>query len=108
MAHGSKRGFLSSLFGKRKQTEQEDAAELESRHRLDVRIQQILAERIEVPEVLIKENHAALLTREVEAEPEVELFPISASVLRSRKAPVPDTFRPSGVEVVRSYATNER
>ncbi len=109
MAHDGKRGFFSSLFGKRKQTEQEDTAELESRHRLDERIQQILAERVETPERrIIEENRATLLTRVEEPEPEAELFPISASVLSSRKVPVHAAFGSSSLDVVRSYATNER
>lgn len=109
MAHNGKRGFLSSLFGKRKQTEQEETAELESRHRLDERIQQILAERVETPERrIIEESRPALVTRVEEPESEVELFPISASVLNSRKAPVHVTFGPSSLDVVRSYATSQR
>jgi hypothetical protein len=109
MAHNGKRGFLSSLFGKRKQTEQEETADLESRHRLDERIQQILAERVETPErPIIEETRAALMIQKQEVEPEVELFPISASVLNSRKAPVHVAFGPSSLDVVRSYATSER
>jgi hypothetical protein len=109
MAHDSKQGFLSSLFGNKKQKELEEAAELEeSRHRLEERIRQILAEKVEVPELITKENHAALLTREEEPEPEIELLPISASVLSRRKVPLPASFVDSSFEVVRSYAANER
>ena len=97
------------MFGNRKQKEREETAELESRHRLEERIQQVLAERVEVPELLMtEENHAALMTQEEEAESEVELLPISASVLSIRKAPVPAAFLPSSFEVPRSYAANER
>ena len=106
MAHDSKRGFFSSLFGNRKQTEQEETAEQESRHRLEERIQQILAERVDVPQLV--ESHPVLLTREEEAEPEVELLPISASVIPIRKAPVQDSFLLSSFEVPRSYAANGR
>ena len=42
MAHISKRGFFSSLFGNKKQKEDQQTAELESRHRLEERIQQVL------------------------------------------------------------------
>ena len=108
MAHDRKRGFLSSLFGKRKQKEEEETAELESRHRLEERIQQVLAERAAVPELLIEENHVALMSKEEEAEPEVELLPISASVISHRKAPVPAVFLLSSIEDVRPYAANQR
>jgi hypothetical protein len=113
MAHDSKRGFFSSLFGNRKQKEQEETAELESRHRLEERIQQILAERVVVPEVVVQENHAAalaaaLMTQEEEVEPEVELLPISASVLSRRKAPVSADFLLSSLDVQGSYAANQR
>jgi len=105
MAHDRKRGFFSSLFGNRKQKEQEETAELESRHRLEERIQEILAERVEVPELLMEQNHA-LLTEE--AESEVELLPISASVLSGRKASVSAAFLVSSFEAPRSYAAIER
>jgi hypothetical protein len=110
MAHDSKRGFFSSLFGNRKLKEQEEMAELESKHRLEERIQQILAERVAVPEVIIQEKRAAaaLMTQEVEAEPEVELLPISASVLSRRKAPVSADFLLSSLDVQGSYAANQR
>ena len=107
MAHDSKRGFLSSLFGNRKQKEHEETAELESRHRLEERIQQVLAERVEVPELLMTAE-AALMPQEEEAESEVHLLPISASVLSIRKAPVAAAFLPSSFDVSRSYAANQR
>ncbi len=108
MAHDGKRGFFSSLFGNRKQKEQEETAELESKHRLEERIQQILTERVAVPEVIIQEKHVALMTQEVEVEPEVELLPISASVLSRRKAPVSADFLLSSLDVQGSYAANQR
>jgi hypothetical protein len=109
MAHDSKRGFFSSLFGSRKQKEQEETAELESRYRLEERIQQILAERVvEAPKVIVEQKQVALVKREEEAEPEVELLPISASVLPVRRAPVQPAFVLSAFEVPRSYASNER
>jgi hypothetical protein len=112
MAHDGKRGFFSSLFGNRKRKEQEETAELESKHRLEERIQQILAERVAVPEVRVQENHVALMTQlvtqEEEPEPEVELLPISASVLSRRKAPVSADFLLSSLDVQGSYAANQR
>jgi len=104
MAHDSKQGFLSSLFG-RKRKGSDEAAELESKHRLDERIRQALAERIEVPDLRIEGDHAALLTQEKGAE--VELLPISANGLDRRRAPVPVALLPSSVEVVRSYTANQ-
>src|ERR1700739_4525822 len=106
MAHDSKRGFFSSLFGNRKQKEQDEAAELELKRKLEERIQQILAERVEVPK--LEENQPFLLTRAEKTEPEVELLPISASVLPIRKPPVQGAFLVSSFEVPRSYAANER
>ena len=111
MAHISKRGFFSSLFGNKKQKEDQQTADLESRHRLEERIQQVLAERAVVRELLIEEKNeknAALMMREEEPEPEVELFPISASVLPIRKAPVQSAFVLPAFEVPRSYASNRR
>jgi hypothetical protein len=108
MAHNGKRGFFSSLFGKKKQNEDEGSSELDSRQRLEERIQQILAERVKVPEPLIKENPAALMIREEEAEPEIELLPISASVLSSRKERVPVSFLASTLDIVQSHAANAR
>lgn len=109
MAHDSKRGFLSSLFGKRKQTEDEETAQLESKHRLEERIRQVLAERAAVPELrIIEEKHAALMTQEEEAEAPVELLPISASVIPIRKAPAQAAFVLAAFESPRSYAANER
>src|SRR5205814_6123293 len=114
MANISKRSFFSSLFGNKKHKEDEEAAELESRHRLEERIQQVLAERGVVHDLLMEEKKAALIMRDPEPEPEpeteaeVELFPISASALRARKAPVGDPFFPTNVQEVRAYAANER
>ena len=106
MAKNSKRGFLSSLFENNKQKEEQETAELESRHRLEERIQQILAEKVEVPQLFVEENQTALVIQEAEPEPEVKLLPISASAL-SRKAPVAD-FLLSSFEVPRRYAATER
>jgi hypothetical protein len=111
MTNDRKRGFLSSLFGSRKPKEDEDTVELESKHRLEERIQQILAEKaaeqVVVPElVMTKENQAAMILKEEETEAEVELLPISASV-GVRKAP-PSSFLLSPSEALRSYAANER
>ncbi len=52
MAHDSKRGFLSSLFGRKKQAEDEEIALLESRHKLEERIRQVLAELSKSPRSL--------------------------------------------------------
>lgn len=109
MANDRKQGFLSSLFGKRKQTEQEETADLESKQRLEARIQQILAEKAAVPELrVIEENHAGPMPQEEEAEIPVELLPISASVIPIRKAPAQPAFVLSAFEVPRSYASNQR
>ena len=110
MAHNGKRGFFSSLFGKRKQTEGEATAELESRQRLEARIEQILAERVAVPELhLMEENQdAAISPQQEEPEIPVELLPISASVINRRKAPVPAVFLLSTVDESQSYASNAR
>ena len=109
MANDSKRGFFSSLFGNRKLKEQEEMAELESKHRLEERIQQILAERVEIPKLtFVEEKQVSLMKREEEAEPEVELLPISASVLSRRKAPVSADFLLSSLDVQGSYAANQR
>jgi hypothetical protein len=109
MANDRKRGFLSSLFGSRKPKEDEDIAELESKHRLEERIQQMLAEKAAVPELLkTEEKPAALALKEEEAEIEVELLPISASVVSVRKVPVPSSFLLTPAEALRSYASNER
>ena len=110
MANDKKQGFLSSLFGKKRQTEDEMMAELESKQRLEARIQEILAERTQTPiPAVAQENFVAAEAAQPEQEPEVpvELFPISASVTR-RKAPVPSVFLLSNVEEVPSYASNER
>ncbi|MGA9586045.1 MAG: hypothetical protein WBQ95_12000 [Terracidiphilus sp.] len=82
---------------------------MESRHRLEERIQQILAEKVAVvPKLTVEENQTALMIPEPEAEPEIELLPISASVLSRRKVPVPAAFIAPVVEVGRSYATSGR
>ena len=108
MAHISKRGFFSSLFGSKKQKEDQQTADLESKHRLEERIQHFLAERAVVHELLIEERNAASMMREEESEPEVELFPISASVRPIRKAPVQSAFVLAAFEAPRSYASNQR
>jgi hypothetical protein len=109
MAHHNKQGFLSSLFGKKKQKEEEEAANLELRHRIEERIQQVLAESIEIPKVLmLEEKRAELTIPEAEVEAPVDLFPISASVISSRKAPAQSDFLLSSFKVPRSYAANER
>jgi hypothetical protein len=110
MAHNSKQGFLSSLFGNRKPKEPEESAGLESRHRLEERIQQILAEQVEVPRLLtLEEDGLVLMAKEEEAEPEIELLPISASVLSSRKTLVSAPFMPLTWEgAARSYVANQR
>jgi len=46
MAHDSKRGLFSSLFGKKRLTEQNEAADLESKHKLEERIRQVLEEQV--------------------------------------------------------------
>jgi hypothetical protein len=114
MAHDGKRGFFSSLFGKKKRKEEEETAELESKHRLEERIQQILAEKISVPEVFVREKHAALMIQkekaepEAEAEVEIELLPISASAITRRKAPVRPAFVLASFDEPRTYVANER
>jgi len=110
MANDQRRGFFSSLFGKKKQTEDEIIAELESKQKLEARIQQILADRVEPPIcVLAEETFVAAETPETqEVEATVELLPISASAMPRRKAPVPSVFLLSSVEDTRSYASNER
>ena|SRR5258708_1447105 len=111
MSNEGKRSLFSSLLGpfsNRKHKESDDSAAIAARQRLEERIQQVLAERVPVPELLIEDNHAALMTQEEEAEPEVELLPISASVISIRKAPVSSSFLPSNFEVPRAYAANER
>jgi hypothetical protein len=108
MANEGKRGFFSSLFGSKKQKEQVETDELESKQRLEARIQQILAEKAAVPTLLMmEEKHAAPMPQEEEADFPVELLPISASVISIRKAPV-SSFLPSSVEAPRSYAANGR
>ena len=106
MANDRKQGLFSSLFGKRKQTEEEATAELESKQRLEARIEQMLAERAAVSEILkMKDNEAAEMPKEEEVEPEVELFPISASVVSIRKAPTSSSYRTFEAPP-RSYAAN--
>ena len=109
MAHDSKRGFFSSLFRNRKPNEQEEAAQLELKHRLEERIRQVLADRVPVTEALMKEeNHVAPMIQKEEAETKVELLPISASVITIRKASVQGSYLVSSFEAPRSYAANER
>ena len=111
MANDRKHGFLSSLFGKRKQTEEEATAELESKHRLEARIQQILAEKVVFSELLLnEENQDAGISPEEEPEVPVELFPISASVIPIRKVPPKTAFVLSAFEdeAPRSYASSQR
>lgn len=107
MAHDNRRGFLSSLFGNKKQKEHDEADELKSRQRLEERICQVLAESAQVRE--LEEKPVPVLAQEEEPKAEViELLPISASVLSRRKVPVSATFAESSFEVVRSYAANAR
>jgi hypothetical protein len=109
MAHDSKRGIFPSLFGKRRMTEQLEAADLESKHRLEERIRQVLAEKVMVPELLMREEKKAALVEEgAEVEAPVELFPISASVIGSRKRPVEAPFLLSEYELPRPYAAGKR
>ena len=109
MANHSKQGFFSSLFAKRKQTEEEATAELESKQRLEARIQQILAEKVVISEILMKEEtQEAAISQEEEPEVPVELLPISASVIPISKAPPKAAFVLSAFEVPRSYASNQR
>ncbi len=109
MANDRRQGFFSTLFGKRKLTEEEEIAEQESKQRLEERIQQALAERAVVPALLrAEENRADAMTQEVEAEIEVELLPISASVVPIRKASAQSAFVLAAFEAPRSYAANDR
>lgn len=109
MAHDSKRGLFSSLFGKKWLTEQNEAADLESKHKLEERIRQVLEEQVNIPELLMRdEKKAALMREEKEIEAPVELFPISASVIPIRKPPVEVPFSISDYERPRAYAANER
>ncbi len=108
MANDRKRGFFSSLFGSRKLTEQEEAAEQESKLRLEARIQQILAEKIAVREILAEESQPALVLQQEEVEPEVELLPISASVVPIRKAPAQSAFVLKAFETPQTYVSNGR
>ena len=109
MANHSKQSFFSSLFGKRKQTEEEMRAELESKQRLEARIEQILAEKAAVAEILMaEENQAEEVHQEEEPEVPVELFPISASVIPIRKTPSQVAFVLSAFETPKSYASGQR
>jgi hypothetical protein len=108
MANDRKQGFLSSLFGKRKPTEEEETAALESKQRLEARIEQALAERAVVHEILAEQSPVALTTKEDEPEPEIELLPISASAMPRRKTPVPSILLISKVEEMNTYAANGR
>ena len=106
MAGDSRRGFLSSLFGSRDHKKQEETAALESRQRLEERIQLILAEQAHVPE-LIKEETQTVLVAQEEVETDIELLPITASVF-NRKGPIPASFLPECIEATRFYAANDR
>jgi hypothetical protein len=108
MANDRKHGFLSSLFGKRERTDEEVAAELESKQRLEARIEQVLAERAVVHEILAETSPVALVVKEEEPEAEVHLLPISASVMPRRKRPVPAVFVLSNVEEIPQYTANHR
>lgn len=109
MAHDSKQGFLSSLFGKKKRHENDEAMQLEFKHRIEERIRQVLADTVDASEFhAVEKNLTVPVTPQVEAEPIVDLLPISASVISSRKAPVQDGFLVSNFQVPRSYAANER
>ena len=105
MAHDSKQSFFSSLFG-RKQKEPDEAAELESRHRLDERIRRIMAETGEVPGLRDEKESVAFMAKEQEAG--VELLQISANGLGPDRATVPATLLPSSGEVARFYTANQR
>jgi hypothetical protein len=105
MSSDGKRGFFSSLFGSRRQKEDQEAADLDSRHRLEKRIEQILAEQVQVPQLLKEEDPAAVVAQQ-EAEPDIDLLPITASVF-NRKGPIPASFLPASVEANRFYAANE-
>lgn len=109
MANNKKQGFFSTLFGKRKSTEEEEIAEQESRQRLEERIQRALAERAVVPALLMaEENESEVMPQEEEAELPVELLPISASVIPIRKAPAQSAFVLAAFETPRSYASSQR
>jgi hypothetical protein len=109
MANNKKQGFFSTLFGKRKPTEEEEIAEQESRQRLEERIQRALAERAVVPALLMaEENQSEVAPQEEEAELPVELLPISASVIPIRKAPAQSAFVLAAFETPRSYASSQR
>jgi hypothetical protein len=105
MAQDKKRGFFSSLFRTKHRSEEEEAADLETRRRLEARIQQILADRTDVPNPLIEKDETALMVLPEEIEPQVDLLPITASVLSKPKAPVAAPFL---VEIGRPYAANDR
>jgi hypothetical protein len=108
MANG-KRSLLSSIFGlgKKQNKEAEEAAELEARHKLEERIQKILAEAAQAPKPVVKEEHVALVAQE-ETETVVEILPITASVSSRRKVPASIDFWPSNAEVEQRYAVNGR
>ena len=109
MANNKKQGFFSTLFGKRKPTEEDEIAEQESRQRLEERIQRALAERAVVPALLMaEENQSEVMPQEEEAELPVQLLPISASVIPIRKAPAQSAFVLAAFETPRSYASSQR
>lgn len=109
MAQDSKQGFFSSLFGRRKPTEQKETADLASKQKLEDRIRQVLAETVATPELLMREEKKAALKEELaEIEAPIELFPISASVIPIRKSAVQAPFSIADFELPRPYAANDR
>jgi hypothetical protein len=109
MANG-KRSLFSSLFGlgKKQNKEAEEAAELEARHKLEERIQRVLAEAAQAPKPALEEKHVAMVAQEETVETVVEILPITASVSSRRKVPAPVDFWPSNAEVEQRYAVNGR
>jgi hypothetical protein len=109
MANG-KRSLFSSIFGigKNQNKEAEEAAEIEARHKLEERIQRVLAEASRAPEPILEEEHVAMIAQEQEPEYVAEILPITASVSSRRKVPAPVDFWPSNAEVEQRYAVNGR
>jgi len=86
-----------SLFGNKKQDrEAQEAAERESRQRLEKRIEQVLAEAAAAP---IVEESPALAQAEV-----AEVLPITASALNQLKANAPSDFWQVRLRVNGHYA----
>jgi hypothetical protein len=114
MAHDNNQGFLSSLFGKKKQKANEEIEKLELKQKLEARIRQVLADTVEAPELLTREATPVevpmlkQVEQPEEQEAEVNLLPISASVITARKAPAQASFLISGFDAPRSYAASER